>query len=142
LVAPGSFSMEVVPFTTVEATGVLSRPSVPVGRLSACPRRTGSSVGSASSSETTGARSLLVTDTSSAPGWLLEESALRKGIRDVRFLSFFVFSANVVGGAAVFFLLPITVPRRLFKPCFFGASLDSETSSVPLRGVREKHTHQ
>ena len=65
---------------------------------------------------------------------------MRNGIREERFLSFLVFSAPGTGGGAVFFLLPITVPRRLFKPgFFFGVSLIPEAPSVTYRDSSTRH---
>lgn len=95
------------------------------GRLAVSGRRM-EDVGLVVSSEMAGTILRLVTDTASLSGWLLEESPLRKGMRDERFRSFFGFSADVMGGGAAFFLLPMTVPRRLFKPCFLGFSLISD----------------
>lgn len=95
------------------------------GRLAVWGRRI-EDVGLVISSEMVGAIFRLVTDTASLSGWLLEESPLRKGMKDDRFRSFFGVSADGMGGGAAFFLLPITVPRRLFKPCFLGVFLISD----------------
>ena len=61
----------------------------------------------------------------SPPVWLFEESPLLKGMKEVRFLSFFILSAGVAGGGAAFFRLPMTVPKRLLSPGFLGVSVAS-----------------
>jgi hypothetical protein len=98
--------------------------------LAVSGRRIDDSLGWVVSSEMAGVGLRFVTEANSPPGWLLDESPLRKGIKDERFRSFLAFSAEGTGGGAAaeaaFFLLPITVPRRLFKPCFLGVSLGAE----------------
>jgi hypothetical protein len=125
LVTSAWFSLEVVPFITAEPRGVFCCPSVfaiPVEGLWASRRCIDDCVGSL---DIDGIKSRPDTGVPSVPCWLLDESPLRKGMRDVRFFSFFGFSADPKAGGAAFFLLPITVPRRLFKPCFLGVSLVS-----------------
>jgi hypothetical protein len=133
--------MGLVPLTSAELEGVLCCPEVSAGideRLSLPTACIGGTVRLTSSSGMIGAKSRLGPDLSSVSVWLLEESPLRKGIKDDRFLCFFAFSADAMGGA-VSFLLPITVPRRLFSPCFLGLSLFSELASVGCKRGREDY---
>lgn len=137
-------SMFVMPFTTAEPTGVLCCPSMSVRAdesLSGSIRRIDASVGLASSLEIAGVRYRPDIDVAWASGWLLEEFPRWKGISDDRCFSFFIFSGDGTGGGAAFFLLPITVPRRLLRPCFLGVSLVSESLISLLWREKPKNMH-
>ena len=126
------FSIGLVPFTIAVLECVLCCPTASAmfdAWLTGSMSCINDSPGRVVSSEMTGVGLRFVTEATSPSVWLFEESPLRKGINDERFRSFFAFSAEGIGGGigvAAFFLLPITVPRRLLTPCFLGVSLSPE----------------
>lgn len=123
----GSLPVEMMPFTATESPRGSSCPCRFVcERPSVSTTRKGVSAELLSSRERTGVRVLPVADAASKFGVIFEESPLRNGIIDVRFFSFFVFSADEDCSWVAFFLLPITVPRRLFSPGLLGVSTASK----------------
>jgi hypothetical protein len=94
LVTSAWFSLEVVPFITAEPWGVSCCPSVfviPNEGLSASRRGIGGCVGSL---DIAGIKSRPDPGVLSVSCWLLDESPLRKGMKDDRFFSLFGFSAD------------------------------------------------
>ena len=122
--------MEAVPFTSGEPICVVccSREFLETDKpLSVSRCAIEGLFGLAISEEMGGVRPRPGTGIAAVSGWLLEESPLRKGIKDERLCSFFISSADGTGGGSAFFFLLMTVPRRLFKPRLLGVSLVPKT---------------